>query len=101
MWSLDHAQCRGAPHLARVRVPALVETNTVAVLRISDRNGRPFQTLDRTGSLRREWQLIGGSAVVEGLPAGDWGLSVVSADGRSWSGFVATQGESVSTTSIE
>jgi len=24
MWSLDHSHCRGAPHLARVRIPALV-----------------------------------------------------------------------------
>jgi pimeloyl-ACP methyl ester carboxylesterase len=28
MWSLDASQCRGAPHLARVRVPSLVVQST-------------------------------------------------------------------------
>lgn len=82
------------PDAARiaVRVPALVPTDSIASLRIVGTDGGPFQTLDLAGNLEQEWNLVAGSAVVEGVPAGNWVVSATTSDGRRWEQPLTTDG---------
>ena len=82
------------PDAARlaVRVNALATTDTIATLRLAGGDGRAFENLSIGGALEREWPVIGGKAVIDGVPAGRWIVQVASADGRAWTGTVATDG---------
>ena len=75
-----------------VRVPDLVESDAVATLSVLGADQRPFQRLATGGELERSWRVVGGSATVEGLPAGAWTLLARSDDGRAWSGTAVTTG---------
>jgi hypothetical protein len=76
----------------RVRVPALVTSNLNASLVILGADQRPFWTLGPGGRPEQQWQLSGGTAVVDGVPAGAWTLQVKAPDGQSWVGQVTTSG---------
>lgn len=76
----------------RVRVPALVESDTSAVLTLVAEGGQPFRHLAWGGALEQSWQLAGGRAIVEGVPAGLWTLRVQASDGRTWSATAASTG---------
>jgi hypothetical protein len=80
----------------RVRVPALIEANSVATLVLLAPDGRPFEALNAFGQLQREWLLPGGSGVVEGLPPGPWHARATAPDGqiREGEAVVVAGGES-------
>lgn len=85
----------------RVRVPALMASNLNASLVILGANQQPFWTLGPGGRPEQQWQLTGGTAVVEGVPAGAWTLQVRSPDGQSWVGQVTTSGVSEAFVNLE
>ncbi|HWM93453.1 MAG TPA: carboxypeptidase-like regulatory domain-containing protein [Thermoanaerobaculia bacterium] len=73
-----------------VRVPQLATSDAVALLTLLDAQGRPFRNLSPYGTVQNQWQVVGGKAVVEGVPAGAWTLRAVAPDGRTWAGTVVT-----------
>jgi len=73
-----------------VRVPQLATSDAVALLTVTDAAGRPFRSLSPYGTVQTQWQVVGGKAVVEGVPAGAWTLRAVAPDGRAWSGTAVT-----------
>lgn len=75
-----------------VRVPQLAGSDAVALLTLTDAQGRPFRNLSPYGAVQSQWQVVGGKAVVEGVPAGAWTLQAVAPDGRTWSGTAVTAG---------
>lgn len=75
----------------RVRVQALASSDLRATLSLSSGNQR-FWTLGGGGNVQEQWQLAGGTAVVEGVPAGIWQVRVEAPDGRVWTGTVASSG---------
>jgi protocatechuate 3,4-dioxygenase beta subunit len=81
----------GAGNL-RIRVPALAGTDLRAMATLSAA-GQPFWTVGPGGSLQSQWQLVGGKAVVEGVPGGLWQIRVESPDGRLWTGQATTVGQ--------
>lgn len=81
-----------AGHL-RIRVPALASTDLRANATLSIAN-QAFWTVGPGGLLLDRWQLVGGQAVIEGVPAGLWQVRVETPDGQQWMGEVATPGES-------
>ena len=76
----------------QVRVPSLVETDTLAVLNVFGEAGQPFRHLAWGGELQQSWPVVGGRATVEGIPAGVWTLEVRASSGATWSGLAATTG---------
>lgn len=82
------------PDAARlaVRVSPLATTDLIATLRILGADGRAFETLGFGGNLEQSWSMVGGKAVVDGVPAGAWVVQVTTQDGRSWTGPAATDG---------
>ncbi len=76
----------------RVQVGALAESNLLATLTLFGPGGGPFEAVDGSGRLQREWTVTGGAAVVADIPAGVWVLRVVAADGQLWEGTVTTSG---------
>lgn len=84
------------PDAARlaVRVPALAGSDSLADLSVAAAGGQPLQILGPGGSFTQRWQLIGGKAMIEGVPAGSWVVSAMAPDGRSWTAAVATDGRS-------
>lgn len=75
-----------------VRVPQLAGSDAVALLTLADAQGRPFRNLSPYGTVQSQWQVVGGKAVVEGVPAGAWTLQALAPDGRAWSGTAVTAG---------
>lgn len=75
-----------------VRVPQLASSDAVALLTLADAQGRPFRNLSPYGTVQSQWQVVGGKAVVEGMPAGAWTLQAMAPDGRTWSGTAVTAG---------
>jgi uncharacterized GH25 family protein len=75
-----------------VRVPALATTDQVAVLTVRGANGTPFRNLSPYGTIQSQFNVTGGRAVVENLPAGAWSLTVTAPDGRTFTGAVSTGG---------
>ncbi len=73
-----------------VRVPQLATSDSIAILTLADAEGKPFRNLSPYGTVQTQWQIVGGKAVVEGVPAGAWMLRAVTPDGRSWSGSTVT-----------
>ena len=76
----------------RVRIPALVESNEVAILALTGQDGRPFHHLSFAGELQQQWPLVAGKTTLEGLPAGIWALRAVTPDGQAWVGSATTTG---------
>ena len=75
-----------------VRVAALVESDAVGAVAVAGTDGRPFQAFAMGGALVDQWPLIGGRAVIEGVPAGQWTIRAEAVDGQAWSGAVVTTG---------
>jgi len=77
----------------RVRVPALLRSGLIASLAILGRDGQPLQAVDPASGLpARAWRVAGGSALVDGVPAGVWTLRVSAADGQVWQREATTSG---------
>ncbi len=76
----------------RVRVPALLETPSMATLQVWRQDGRPFRQLAMGGELRGEWPVVAGVATVPEVPAGVWTLRVAAPDGAVWEGVAVTTG---------
>jgi hypothetical protein len=76
----------------RVRVQALASSDLRASVSLSS-GGQPYWTLGMGGAVQERWQLVGGSAEVEGVPAGVWQVRAESPDGRVWTGTVASVGQ--------
>lgn len=75
----------------QVRVPGLVESNLHARLRLAGPNALAFRSFDRdTGKVRDTWELLNGTATVYGVPAGEWNVQVVAANGATWQGVVVS-----------
>ncbi|HSF39650.1 MAG TPA: carboxypeptidase-like regulatory domain-containing protein [Thermoanaerobaculia bacterium] len=74
-----------------VRVPALASSDQVATLTLSG-SGGAFRTLSVYGTVQSQWAVEGGKAIVEGVPAGTWSLTMTAPDGKSWSGTATTAG---------
>lgn len=75
-----------------VRIPELTSENLLATLKLLGQDQAPFWTLGPGGSIVQSWTLSGGSATVDGVPAGLWSVVVEAADGRVWQGSAATSG---------
>jgi hypothetical protein len=73
-----------------VRVPLLEESDQRATLTLFDPQGQAVQALDGEGALRRQFTVVGGRTLVDGLPPGVWTLRVLSADGQLRQGTAAT-----------
>ncbi len=66
-----------------VVVPELAGDGTVAMLRFTGADGRPYRSVIRA-RVEDEFRLWEGRARIPGLPAGTWTVVVEAADGRSW-----------------
>lgn len=75
-----------------VRVPALLSSELIGMVRLLGADQRPFWTLAPGGNVVQQWPLAGGKAVVEGVPAGSWTVQVETPDGQRWQGTAATGG---------
>ncbi len=75
-----------------VQVPELAESSLLATVAVSGESRQPFSTLTFGGEISSSWPLKAGTAVVEGLPAGLWTVTVLAPDGRTWTKAVATTG---------
>jgi len=76
----------------RVRVQALASSDMRATLSLSSGDQR-FWTLGPGGNVQEQWPLVGGTAVVESVPAGLWQVRVEAPDGRVWTGTAASSGQ--------
>jgi len=76
----------------RIHIPDLATTDLRATATLSV-GQTPFQTVGRGGTLQDRWPLVGGKALIEGVPAGLWQIRVEAPDGRSWTGRAATPGQ--------
>lgn len=77
----------------KVRLPGLVESNVQARLRLAGPDAVSFRSFDHdTGRIRDFWELRNGTAVVEGVPAGEWSIEIVAANGATWQGVVVATG---------
>lgn len=76
----------------RVRVPALASSDLRASVSLSS-GSQPYWTLGLGGAVQDRWQLVGGTAEVEGVPAGIWQVRAESPDGRVWTGTVSSLGQ--------
>jgi hypothetical protein len=84
-----------------VRVPALGDFRVAAGLSIAASGGTQWSQVVPGGNLQRTWPLAGGTVTVPDLPAGAWQLQVTAADGRVWSGAVATDGVTPATLALD
>lgn len=76
-----------------VRVPTLVSSDLIATVAVLGDDQQPFWTLGPGGSIQGSWSLVGGNAMIEGLPAGLWQVRVEAPDGHAWTGGMATSGK--------
>jgi hypothetical protein len=74
----------------KVIVADLDDPTSVATVRITGSDGRPYTALSWTAQPRSEWRMTGGLIDLTTLPPGGWTVSVATADGRSWQGSAAT-----------
>lgn len=84
-----------------VRVPALVPSDMVGTVRLLGADQQPFWTLGRGGQVEQQWLLVGGKAVIDGVPAGSWTVLVETPDGQRWQGAAVTSGGPVAAVMIE
>jgi len=72
----------------RVEVPELKETETTGTIGLVGSDGQRFEAVSRFG---RSWKIYRGSRTIHHLPSDVWQVSVVTIDGRRWTGSVATK----------
>ena len=84
-----------------VRVPALVPSDQVGTVRLLGSDQQPFWTLGSGGRIDQQWPLVGGKAVIDGVPAGTWLLQVETPDGQRWQGAAVTAGTGDTAVTIE
>ncbi|HTG34315.1 MAG TPA: carboxypeptidase-like regulatory domain-containing protein [Thermoanaerobaculia bacterium] len=75
-----------------VRVPALGTSDAVAALTVTGADGTFLRNLSPDGTVRATWEVLGGRAVVDGVPAGVWTVRATAPDGRVWSASATTGG---------
>jgi len=85
----------------RLTVPELDDPTSVATVRITGSDGRPFTALSWSAQPRSEWRMTGGQMEFTSLPPGGWTVSVTSADGRSWQGAASTTPGAATALSLE
>jgi hypothetical protein len=68
----------------KVSVPELRDSNSVAMVTLTDGQNRPYRGLSWSGRPRSEWRLNGGEIEFASLPPGSWQVTVAAADGRTW-----------------
>ncbi len=68
----------------KVSVPELRNSNSVALISLTDSQNRPFRALSWSGRPRSEWRMTGGEIEFASLPPGSWQITVAAADGRTW-----------------
>lgn len=73
-----------------VAVPELSDPASVAAVRLSGVDGRPFVALSWSAQPRSEWRMTGGRIELASLPPGVWTVDVSTGDGRNWQGSVST-----------
>lgn len=76
----------------QVRVPALLASSLQGTVRLLTADGQPFWTLGPGGATVTVWPLLGGKALVDGVPAGTWLLQVENPDGQRWQKTAVTAG---------
>jgi large repetitive protein len=84
-----------------VRVPALVPTDLIGTVRLLGADQQPFWTLGRGGQTEQQWPLVGGKAMIDGVPAGSWVVQVETPDGQRWQGAAVTGGAGEAAVTIE
>lgn len=84
-----------------VRVPALVTSDLIGTVRLLGPDQQPFWTLGPGGNVVQQWPLVGGKAVLDGVPAGTWALQVETPDGQRWQGTAVTSGAPEAAVTIE
>ncbi|HKV07754.1 MAG TPA: carboxypeptidase-like regulatory domain-containing protein [Thermoanaerobaculia bacterium] len=84
-----------------VRVPALVPSDLVGTVRLLAADRQPFWTVGRGGQVEQQWPLVGGKAVIDGVPTGSWIVQVETPDGQRWQGAAVTSGAAEAAVSIE
>lgn len=84
-----------------VRVPALVTSDQIGTVRLLGPNQQPFWTIGPGGAIVQQWQLVGGKAILDGVPAGTWILQVETPDGQRWQGAATTAGAAEAAVVIE
>ena len=84
-----------------LRVPALVPSDLVGTVRLLAADRQPFWTVGRGGQVEQQWSLVGGKAVIDGVPAGSWVVQVETPDGQRWQGAAVTSGTAEATVSME
>jgi hypothetical protein len=81
--------------------PAQPPAAAVAPLTVSGRvidagkirlDQQPFWTLAPGGTVVQQWPLVGGKALIDGVPAGAWVVQVEASDGPKWKGAAVTAG---------
>lgn len=84
-----------------VRVPALVTSDLIGTVRLLGSDQQPFWTIGPGGRVEQQWPLVGGKAVIDGVPAGTWLLQVETPDGQRWQGTAVTSGTTEAAVTIE
>jgi hypothetical protein len=84
-----------------VRVPALVPSDLIGTVRLLGTDQQPFWTVGRGGQIEQQWSLVGGKAVIDGVPAGSWIVQVETPDGQRWQGAAVTSGAPEAAVTIE
>jgi hypothetical protein len=79
------------PCTLSVTVPELAGETVRATARLTGGDGRIFRSLSWFGTPQSEWRVAGGRLRLDTLPPGTWTVRVEAADGRAWSGTVATR----------
>jgi hypothetical protein len=72
-----------------LRVPALASSDQVASLALLAPDRTPLSALAPDGALLQQWPVVGGKALVEGVPPGAWTVLVTAPDGRTFTGAAA------------
>ena len=84
-----------------VRVPALIASDLIGTVHLLGPDQQPFWTIGPGGNILQQWSLVGGKALVEGVPAGTWLLQVETLDGQRWQGAATTSGAEEASVTIE
>lgn len=85
----------------QVRVPSLATSDLLATLRLLGPGQKPFWTLGLGGKIEQQWSLVGGGAIVNGLPAGHWVLEVETPDGQRRTATATTIGGGAAMVTVE
>jgi hypothetical protein len=85
----------------RISVAELADPATIATVRLSGADGRPFRTLSWNAQPQSEWRMTGGQMELQSLPPGTWTVVVTGPDGRTWQGTSTTSAGTTSTLALE